>query len=41
MDENEPRQQYAALPYRSKGELQILLVSSRETERWVLPKVGR
>jgi 8-oxo-dGTP pyrophosphatase MutT (NUDIX family) len=30
--------QYAALPYRQAGELSILLVTSRETGRWVLPK---
>jgi 8-oxo-dGTP pyrophosphatase MutT (NUDIX family) len=30
--------QYAALPYRQSGELNILLVTSRETGRWVLPK---
>ncbi len=30
--------QYAALPYRHAGELQVLLVTSRETGRWVLPK---
>ncbi len=30
--------QYAALPYRQTSELSILLVTSRETGRWVLPK---
>ena len=31
--------QYAALPYRWQGaELQVLLVTSRETKRWILPK---
>jgi 8-oxo-dGTP pyrophosphatase MutT (NUDIX family) len=31
--------QYAALPYRLTGRrLEILLVTSRETRRWVLPK---
>jgi 8-oxo-dGTP pyrophosphatase MutT (NUDIX family) len=30
--------QYAALPYRHAGDLRILLVTSRETGRWVLPK---
>ena len=31
--------QYAALPYRwADGAVQILLVTSRETGRWVLPK---
>ncbi|MDR3440151.1 NUDIX hydrolase [Telmatospirillum sp.] len=32
-------QQYAALPFRiEQGLLQILLVTSRETRRWVVPK---
>jgi 8-oxo-dGTP pyrophosphatase MutT (NUDIX family) len=31
--------QYAALPYRIEGrQLQILLITSRETRRWVIPK---
>jgi 8-oxo-dGTP pyrophosphatase MutT (NUDIX family) len=31
--------QYAALPYRMEGrQLRILLVTSRETRRWVIPK---
>ena len=31
--------QYAALPYRLRdGEVEILLVTSRETRRWTLPK---
>ena len=31
--------QYAALPFRTfEGELQVLLVTSRETKRWILPK---
>jgi 8-oxo-dGTP pyrophosphatase MutT (NUDIX family) len=34
----EPRQQYAALPYRKNDGVEILLISSRETKRWVLPK---
>ncbi|SDR17197.1 NUDIX hydrolase [Pseudovibrio sp. Tun.PSC04-5.I4] len=36
----EPKRQYAALPFRKnkKGKLQILLITSRETKRWVLPK---
>jgi 8-oxo-dGTP pyrophosphatase MutT (NUDIX family) len=34
-----PRQQYAALPYRGSGKrMRILLISSRETRRWVIPK---
>ncbi|HQR88939.1 MAG: NUDIX hydrolase [Caulobacter sp. 12-67-6] len=33
------RRQVAALPWRGAGQsLQILLVSSRETKRWVIPK---
>jgi 8-oxo-dGTP pyrophosphatase MutT (NUDIX family) len=32
-------QQYAALPYRwVEGELEVLLLTSRETHRWVIPK---
>ena len=32
--------QYAALPYRlnDKGQLEILLISSRDTGRWIVPK---
>lgn len=30
--------QYGALPYRRKGDLEILLITSRETRRWVIPK---
>ena len=35
-----PRVQYAALPYRrnSRLELEVMLVTSRETRRWVIPK---
>jgi 8-oxo-dGTP pyrophosphatase MutT (NUDIX family) len=33
-----PRAQYAALPYRLAPQLEILLVTSRETGRWVIPK---
>jgi 8-oxo-dGTP pyrophosphatase MutT (NUDIX family) len=38
---NERRRQVAALPWRAAaadGSLEILLVSSRETRRWVIPK---
>ena len=31
-------QQYAALPWRRVSELEILLITSRETPRWVIPK---
>jgi 8-oxo-dGTP pyrophosphatase MutT (NUDIX family) len=35
-----PRRQYGALPYRrgEAGAVEILLVTSRETKRWVIPK---
>jgi len=33
-----PRQQYAALPYRIGEGVEILLITSRETGRWVIPK---
>ena len=33
-----PRAQYAALPYRLGPDLEYLLVTSRETSRWVIPK---
>lgn len=32
------RTQYAALPYRRDETIEVLLLSSRETGRWVLPK---
>ena len=34
------RLQYAALPYRrnSKSALEVLLITSRETGRWIIPK---
>jgi 8-oxo-dGTP pyrophosphatase MutT (NUDIX family) len=43
---NESRAQYAALPYRRSDEgIRILLVTSLETKRWIMPKgwpeVGR
>lgn len=31
-------QQYAALPWRQSPGLEILLITSRETRRWVIPK---
>ncbi len=35
----EPRVQYAALPYRQGGEsIEILLVTSLGTKRWIIPK---
>jgi 8-oxo-dGTP pyrophosphatase MutT (NUDIX family) len=38
--DREPRTQYAALPWRRRedGALEILLITSRETRRWVIPK---
>ena len=33
-----PHRQYAALPYRITDEVEVLLVSTRETRRWILPK---
>jgi len=34
-----PRHQIAALPLRKKGkDIEILLISSRETKRWIIPK---
>jgi 8-oxo-dGTP pyrophosphatase MutT (NUDIX family) len=34
------RVQYAALPYRQKGDssTEVLLVTSRDTGRWIIPK---
>ena len=32
------RIQYAALPWREADGLEIMLVSSRETKRWIIPK---
>jgi 8-oxo-dGTP pyrophosphatase MutT (NUDIX family) len=38
--DREPRDQYAALPWRrtGRGEVEVLLITSRETRRWVIPK---
>jgi 8-oxo-dGTP pyrophosphatase MutT (NUDIX family) len=33
-----PRAQYAALPWRQREGLEVLLITSRETGRWVIPK---
>jgi len=33
-----PRPQYGALPYRTGDGVEILLITSRETGRWVIPK---
>jgi 8-oxo-dGTP pyrophosphatase MutT (NUDIX family) len=32
------RTQYAALCWRDEGEIEILLITSRETRRWLIPK---
>jgi 8-oxo-dGTP pyrophosphatase MutT (NUDIX family) len=34
----EPKIQYGALPWRLGKALEVMLVSSRETRRWVIPK---
>ena len=38
--DREPRHQYAALPWRrgDDGALEVLLITSRESRRWVIPK---
>jgi 8-oxo-dGTP pyrophosphatase MutT (NUDIX family) len=38
--DREPRSQYAALPWRLAGDgaVEVLLITSRETRRWVIPK---
>lgn len=37
-DRAEPRAQYAALPWRFEAQPEIMLLTSRETRRWVIPK---
>ena len=41
--DREPKTQYAALPWRrdANGGIEILLITSRETRRWVIPKGWR
>ena len=38
--DREPRSQFAALPWRrnAAGGVEVLLITSRETHRWVIPK---
>jgi len=38
--DREPRSQFAALPWRRtpEGDVEVLLITSRETHRWVIPK---
>jgi 8-oxo-dGTP pyrophosphatase MutT (NUDIX family) len=38
MNDDAPSQQYAALPWRNARSFEILLITSRETRRWVIPK---
>lgn len=39
MDIESPSRQIAALPWRKRrGRVEILLITSRETKRWVIPK---
>ena len=38
MNETAREQQYAALPWRRRNGIEILLITSRETRRWVIPK---
>jgi hypothetical protein len=38
-DGAEPRSQYAALPWRLGEGLEVLLLTSRDTRRWVIPKL--
>jgi len=35
--------QYGALPYRFTGAaaLEVLIVTTRQSKRWIIPKVGR
>ncbi len=40
-DAGEPRPQCGAIVYRRAPKLEVLLVTSRETGRWVIPKGGR
>ena len=38
--DREPRAQFAALPWRRNdaGEVEVLMITSRDTRRWVIPK---
>jgi 8-oxo-dGTP pyrophosphatase MutT (NUDIX family) len=38
--DREPRTQYAALPFRKRddGQVEVMLITSRESRRWVIPK---
>jgi 8-oxo-dGTP pyrophosphatase MutT (NUDIX family) len=37
-ESREPHAQYGALPWRIDDELEIMLLTSRDTRRWVIPK---
>ncbi|THD79477.1 MAG: NUDIX hydrolase [Phenylobacterium sp.] len=39
-DGENPREQFAALPWRraEDGRVEVLLITSRETRRWIIPK---
>lgn len=37
-DGSAPKAQYAALPYREDDGLQVLLITTRRTRRWIVPK---
>jgi 8-oxo-dGTP pyrophosphatase MutT (NUDIX family) len=36
--QREPHTQYGALPWRIADELEVMLLTSRDTRRWVIPK---
>jgi 8-oxo-dGTP pyrophosphatase MutT (NUDIX family) len=38
VESGEPRRQYAALPWRVAKGVEIMLLTSRDTRRWVIPK---
>ena len=35
---DEVRQQFAALPFRRTDGIEVMLITSRETRRWIIPK---
>ncbi|HYA80691.1 MAG TPA: NUDIX hydrolase [Methylocystis sp.] len=37
-ESGEPRTQYGALPWRMEEEPEVMLLTSRDTRRWVIPK---
>ncbi|MGQ9369371.1 NUDIX hydrolase [Azospirillum sp. ST 5-10] len=38
MGRKKPRRQYAALPFTIDDGLRVMLITSRETRRWIIPK---